>query len=84
MKGNQVITKEQAMELQVGDELYSFIMKKPVKARVNGKCVTWMLRPNEWRLPMKWGLRKCFDITHENCDRWFINYGQLKDKSWKC
>ena len=47
--------------------------RTPLRARVNGKCQTWITRPNEFRLPMKYGLKHCFYITHENAEEWAIN-----------
>ena len=42
----------------------------PARCRVNGKCKTWKTRPNEFRLPVKYGLRDCFYITQNNCEEW--------------
>ncbi len=42
----------------------------PVRARVNGKCKTWKTRPDDFRLPVKYGLRDCFYITPENAGDW--------------
>lgn len=36
--------------------------KSPMRARVNGKCKTWVTCPNDWQLPMKYGLYECFYI----------------------
>jgi hypothetical protein len=37
-----------------------------VKVRPNGKCQTWKLRQNEFRLPIKYGLYDYGAITHLN------------------
>lgn len=43
-----------------------------VRARVNGRCKTWVTRPTEFRLPVKYGLRHCFYITQENMGAWAL------------
>lgn len=45
----------------------------PLRARVNGKCQTWKTRPDEFRLPMKHGLRECFYITERNGQEWLTD-----------
>lgn len=64
-----MITKEMAMELRVGQELWhSKITNKdgtPLRARVNGKCKTWVRSSLAWKLPMKYGLKQCFYIGTE-------------------
>jgi len=42
----------------------------PLRCRVNGKCKTWKTRPNDFRLPVKYGLKECFYITPENAREW--------------
>ena len=37
-----------------------------VRVRVSGRCKTWKTRPDEFRLPVKYGLRESLAITHEN------------------
>ena len=44
----------------------------PIRCRVNGKCKTWKTRPNDWELPVKFGLRDCFYISPANCNDWEI------------
>lgn len=36
------------------------------RCRVNGKCQTWKTRPDDFRLPIKSGLRDCGAITQQN------------------
>lgn len=43
-----------------------------VRCRANGVCKTWKTRPNDYRLPVKYGLRDCFYITPANCVDWEI------------
>lgn len=61
-----MITKELAMTLRVGQELWHNTLTNrdgtPMRARVNGKCVTWKTKPERWRLPMKHGLKNTFQI----------------------
>lgn len=42
----------------------------PLRCRSNGKCKTWKTRPDEFRLPVKRGLRQCFAITPANAADW--------------
>ena len=44
----------------------------PVRCRANGACKTWKTRPNEFRLPVKYGLKRCFYITEHNADEWRV------------
>ena len=41
-------------------------LAKPVNWRANGKCKVWKTRPNEFKLPIKHGLRSYAYLTHEN------------------
>lgn len=40
-----------------------------VRWRANGKCKVWVTRPDEFRLPVKFGLRDYDYITEENADK---------------
>jgi hypothetical protein len=44
----------------------------PLRARVNGRMKVWKTRPNEFRLPMKYGLLTCFYITQSNAHEWVL------------
>ncbi len=44
--------------------------KSNIRCRVNGKCKTWKTRPNEFQLPVKYGMYECFYITEKNCGDW--------------
>lgn len=63
-----MITKEIALTLKHGDVLVHNWRNNrdgtPMRARVNGSCQTWKSkdRINEFRLPMKHGLKECFNI----------------------
>ncbi len=50
-----MITKEQAIELR--GELYFFSQQGRIsRCRVSGKCRTWKTRPEDFMLPIKYGL----------------------------
>ncbi len=42
----------------------------PMRCRVNGKCKVWKTRPEDFRLPVKHGLKTCFYITPQNAGEW--------------
>lgn len=42
----------------------------PVRCRANGRVKRWKTRPNEFRLPVKYGLRECFYLTNANAHEW--------------
>lgn len=68
------ITKDQAMKMIYRTCLYHVTMRNgigsAVVCRVNGKCHTWKTRPDDFRLPVKHGLRDCFYITPANAGDW--------------
>ena len=41
-----------------------------VRCRVNGKVKLWKTRPNDFRVPVKHGLRNCFYLTPANINDW--------------
>lgn len=69
-----MITKELAMQAEYRQEFHhkSVINTdgSPMRCRVNGKCKVWKTRPDEFRLPVKYGLKSCFYITEENANEW--------------
>lgn len=44
----------------------------PMKCHSNGKLKTWKTRPNDFQLPVKYGIRQCFYITPSNHKDWVI------------
>lgn len=44
----------------------------PVVCRINGKCKTWKTRLDDFRLPVKYGLKECFYITPFNAHEWCL------------
>lgn len=71
-----MITKAIAQTLTHRTILHHVSLKNsdgtPVRCRVNGKCQTWKTRPDDFRLPVKYGLKDCFDITHFNGGEWYV------------
>ena len=45
---------------------------KPLTVRRNGQTKTWKTRPNEFSIPVKYGLYEFGYITHLNCHEWEI------------
>ena len=46
--------------------------KTPVRAKRNGKTKYWKTRPNEFKIPVKHGIRECFYLTQDNCNEWNV------------
>ena len=69
-----MISKAIAIGLKIGANLYHADVKNsagaPARCRVNGKCQTWKTRPDDFKLPVKYGLRDCFYITPDNAHLW--------------
>lgn len=42
----------------------------PLRVRRSGKTQLWKTRPNEFKIPVKYGLYESTYITHENFDNW--------------
>ena len=62
-----MITKEQALT----ENHFEHVSLKnadgsPLRVRRNGKTKTWVTRPNDFRIPVKYGLKQCLYITREN------------------
>lgn len=71
-----MLTKLQAMNISNGAILHHATLKNrdgsPLRCRVNGQCKIWKTRPEEFRLPVKHGLKECFYITESNSAEWSI------------
>lgn len=70
-----MITKDIAKNLRGGTELRHKKLKNAdgisaVRCRVNGQCKVWATRPNDFKLPVKYGLKDCFYITPDNAADW--------------
>ena len=46
--------------------------KTPARCRRNGKTKTWKTRPEEFKIPVKYGLKDCFYIDQNNCHEWLV------------
>jgi len=72
-----MITKRQAMQACYRQEFHHVSLKNadetPVRCRVNGACKVWKTRPNDFRLPVKYGLKECFYITPDNATDWNVS-----------
>ena len=44
----------------------------PVRCRRNGKLKLWKTKPDEFRQPVKHGLKDCFYLTEFNCSDWVV------------
>lgn len=71
-----MITRQQAIALPYRFELHHVRLKNadgtPVRCRINGKCKVWKRRPDDWELPVKYGLKQCFYLNPYNADEWVI------------
>ena len=50
--------------------------KTPLRVRRNGKTQTWKTRPGHFRIPVKYGLYQCTEITHDNAAEWAVGSGR--------
>lgn len=66
-----MITLDQAMTLRT---FYHATLRNAdgtaLLARRNGGTRRWKTRPDDFRVPVKCGLRQCFHITQNNADEW--------------
>jgi hypothetical protein len=71
-----VITKEIALAAHHGTVFHHVTLRNadgtPLRARVNGKCRTWVRKPDEFSLPIKHGLREYGYIDEINGVNWAI------------
>ena len=66
-----MITKEQAQTVRNFEHTtLKGSDKQPIRCRAMGKCKTWKTRPNEFKLPVKYGLYQSFYITQSNASDW--------------
>ncbi len=81
------VTKMWCLSAQRGDRLYhrtkTMADGSPLSVRVMGRCITWKSRPNEFRIPVKYGLHQSFYITDVNAGDWSTEPprgGQLRSR----
>lgn len=68
-----MVTKEQAMNAGYRQNFWFKSRDGKIKkVYVSGQCKTWKTRPNEFRLPVKFGLYESSAITEYNC-QYFAN-----------
>jgi len=71
-----MITIEEAKKLKVGDYLYHETLKDskgfPVRVKVMGTVKTWVRKPTEFRIPVKYGLYQHGVVTHEHAAAWGV------------
>lgn len=69
-----MINKQQAVDAKHGDIFYHRTLRNkdgtPLRARVNGKCQTWVRQPEKFKLPMKYALKTYFYITEHDSIDW--------------
>lgn len=69
-----MVTKQMAMGFLRGKTLYHTKQRNAdgsaKRCRVMGVCKTWKTRPNEFRLPVKYGMFNSFYITEFNANEW--------------
>lgn len=46
--------------------------KEPLQVRRTGKTQTWKTRPNDFKVPVKFGLYESAYITHLNAHEWNV------------
>lgn len=69
-----MLTKDQAMTHR--GTLYHVSLKDsrgaPLQCRTNGACKTWVTRPSEFKLPVKYGMYQYFYITQDSANEWSL------------
>lgn len=69
-----MITKAIAQSLPIGRVLYHISLRNSdgsaLRCRVNGKCKVWKTRPDDFQLPVKYGLKTCFYIHPYEAKEW--------------
>lgn len=68
-----MVTKDQAMTAERFESTHLFNGDKtPLRARRNGKTKTWKTRPDDFRIPCKYGLYQYLYITNDNAHEWNV------------
>jgi hypothetical protein len=71
-----MLTKEQAINLPLRTILHYHRPKINTdichRWRINGKSKTWKTRPEEFKIPIKFGLYEHGYLTHENAANFFL------------
>ncbi len=61
-----MIEKDTAVNATHNEEFYCYNNGRITRWRVSGKAKTWKTRPNEFRLPIKFGMYESYAITDSN------------------
>jgi hypothetical protein len=79
-----MITKEQIMELPLGYELHHRWARNadgtPERWRINGKVQTWKTRPEDFKVPVKYGLYSYGYITHNEVHHFCLTAEEVKEQ----
>ena len=67
-----MVTKEQALTAMEFHENGCEACSKVYKWRRNGKTQTWKTRPNDFCLPIKYGLYSYGHMTHNNAHQFHL------------
>ena len=75
-----MISKQEAMSLHYGQVLgmISYRDNRIIHVRVSGACKTWKTRPNDFRLPVRFGLYENGAIEPGNAWRFFMTTDEAK------
>ncbi len=79
-----MVTKAQILALPYGAELHytgrhgckrvigprGGVTETVTRVRPSGACQTWKTRPEDFRLPVKYGMYESAEITHRNASEW--------------
>lgn len=69
-----MLTKDEAVALHLNDTLVHATKKdsrkQPMKVRVSGKTKTWKTRPDDFKVPVKYGLYQSGYIEPHNAAEW--------------
>ena len=75
-----MITKEQALTARQFEHVtVKNADGTPLRCRANGKCQVWKTRPQDFKLPVKHGLKDYFYIEPTNGHEWVIAGSQAGD-----
>jgi len=68
------VTKAVCQKAHSGQLFYSRTLTNadgsPLRVRVSGQCKTWKTRPDEFRIPVKYGMYENGYLTETNADQW--------------
>jgi hypothetical protein len=78
------ISRANAESLSHGTVLYHRRLRNgdrsPLRCRVTGACKTWVTRPEDFKIPVKYGLRDSFYIEPHNASEWCLDEDEASKK----